>query len=194
MSFQQLEITRKQHTSILDKLGNEITAGQHSISALRRDESHIQELIASLEGLFSDIPPESLFSLNFSDRMGKLTWPTNGPILNKFGDIRSDSDLVWHGIRIHAEPGTEVHSISHGRVAFADWLPGFGLILIVDHHNGFISLYGYNEALYKETGDWVAAGEVIASIGRGSREHQSSLYFEIRKNGKPIDPAKWCHS
>jgi septal ring factor EnvC (AmiA/AmiB activator) len=129
---------------------------------------------------------------NFYQQKGRLRWPVAGSKLNSFGQTRSNSDLKWHGIRLRSEPGSDVHSISYGRVAFADWLPGFGLIMIIDHNEGFMSLYGQNQALYKETGDWVNSGDPIASTGNTVGEEVSSLYFEIRHNGKPVDPAQWC--
>lgn len=190
----ELTANREKRRELLKQLREEIADNRLSISTLKRDEAHIQELIASLKGLFSDIPPEINHSSPFSERKGQLKWPIQGPLLNAFGSNRTGSDLSWQGIRIKAAAGSEVRAISHGRVAFADWLPGFGLILIIDHQDGFISLYGYNEALYKETGDWVAANEVVASVGQGSNEQASSLYFEIRRNGKPIDPKLWCRS
>ena len=87
-----------------------------------------------------------------------------------------------------------MRAISHGRVAYADWLRGYGLLIIVDHGEGYMSLYGHNQSLFKETGDWVEAGEVIGSVGKSGGQDEAALYFEIRYNGKPRNPAKWCKS
>ncbi|HEX7026934.1 MAG TPA: peptidoglycan DD-metalloendopeptidase family protein, partial [Gammaproteobacteria bacterium] len=123
-----------------------------------------------------------------------LPWPARGNIMNHFGDSRRGSDLLWQGLRISAPKGSEVRAISHGRVAFADWLPGFGLLMILDHNDGYMSLYGHNETLYKEAGNWVQPGEIIATVGNSGGEQQAVLYFEIRHQGKPVDPQKWCCS
>ncbi|MEJ2398964.1 MAG: peptidoglycan DD-metalloendopeptidase family protein [Gammaproteobacteria bacterium] len=93
---------------------------------------------------------------------------------------------------IKAKAGRNVHAISHGRVAYADWLRGYGLLMIIDHGDGYMSLYAHNQALYKETGEWVEAGEVIASVGKSGGQKQAGLYFEIRHNGIPVNPARWC--
>jgi septal ring factor EnvC (AmiA/AmiB activator) len=87
-----------------------------------------------------------------------------------------------------------VRAISHGRIAFSDWLRGFGLLTIIDHGNGYMSLYGGNQSLYKEVGDWVESGEVIASVGNSGGRKDSALYFEIRHDGKPVNPLKWCRN
>ena len=93
---------------------------------------------------------------------------------------------------IGSREGTDVQAISHGRIAFSDWLRGFGLLIIIDHGDGYMSLYGGNQSLYKEVGDWVGAGEVIASVGNSGGREETGLYFEIRHNGKPTNPLKWC--
>ena len=93
---------------------------------------------------------------------------------------------------IGAHQGSQVRAISHGRVAFADWLRGFGLLIIIDHGDGYMSLYGHNQSLNMETGDWVEAGEVIATAGNSGGRQKSGLYFEIRHNGKPVNPMRWC--
>ena len=93
---------------------------------------------------------------------------------------------------IGAGEGDEVKAISHGRVAFADWLRGYGMVIILDHGDGYMSLYGHNQSLYKETGDWVEVGETVATVGDSGGAERSGLYFEIRRNGKPTDPVRWC--
>ena len=191
---QKLADQHKARKALLTNLEKEITSHQQSVYKLRQDETRVRELIASLSGIFADIPQSMQLDLNFPQSKGLLPWPTKGSNLNKFGDAREGSDLVWRGIQIRANTGTEVRSISHGRVAFADWMPGFGLIMIIDHSHGYISLYGHNEALYKETGDWVQQGDVIATVGNSGGHQQSALYFEIRYQGKPVDPQQWCVS
>ena len=101
-------------------------------------------------------------------------------------------NLRWQGVLIAAKEGQPVRAVSYGRVAFADWLRGYGMLLIIAHGDGYMSLYGHNQTLYKEVGDWVEAGDVIASAGTSGGDNTSALYFEIRRNGKPTDPSKWC--
>lgn len=185
---------RRTRQSVLEKLRSEISEHRRSVAQLRQDESRVRELITSLSGIFADIPVNAQNSLPFEQLKGRLPWPLRGNILNDFGESRAGSDLVWQGLRISAARGSDVRAVSHGRVAFADWLPGFGLLLIIDHSHGYISLYGHNEALYKEAGNWVQEGEVIAAVGNSGGEQQAVLYFEIRYEGKPVDPKKWCYS
>nr|WP_240451243.1 peptidoglycan DD-metalloendopeptidase family protein [Wenzhouxiangella sp. XN201] len=116
--------------------------------------------------------------------------PVDGPVRAAFGDRRS-GDLEWSGWLIGIDSGQEVHSIAHGRVAYADWLRGYGLLLILEHGDGFMSLYAHNEALMRDVGDWVAPGETIAVSGRSGGIAEPALYFELRREGEPIDPAQW---
>ena len=102
------------------------------------------------------------------------------------------SKLNWQGVFIPSNEGNNVRSIYHGRVAFAEWMRGLGLLIIVDHGDGFMSLYGHNQSLFKQVGEWVDAGERIANVGRSGGNNKSGLYFEIRKQGDPVNPAKWC--
>lgn len=183
---------RQNRQAVLEKLQREISEYRQSVTRLRQDENRVRELIASLSGIFADIPANSQTTLPFEQLKGQLPWPARGSVLNHFGQSRTGSDLVWQGLRIGAPRGSEVRAVSHGRVAFADWLSGFGLLLIIDHSHGYISLYGHNEAMYKEVGNWVQAGEVIATVGNSGGEQQAVLYFEIRYEGKPVDPKKWC--
>jgi septal ring factor EnvC (AmiA/AmiB activator) len=128
----------------------------------------------------------------FASRKGELAWPAKGRIGARFGSARGVGRLYWDGVLIEAPEGGEVRSVHYGRVAFADWLRGFGLLLIIDHGDGYMTLYGYNQSLFKETGEWVEAGEVIAQVGRSGGRSTSGVYFGIRHNGEPIDPKKWC--
>ncbi|MBN1378715.1 MAG: peptidoglycan DD-metalloendopeptidase family protein [Gammaproteobacteria bacterium] len=189
--YQEIENSRNKRQQVLTQLKTEIQNDKSSVVTLKQDETQIRELIASLTGIFSDIPPETS-GLPFVELKGLLNWPVQGKHLNLFAATKAGSDLSWQGIKIAAPGGREVHAISNGRVAFADWIPVFGLILLIDHSDGYMSLYAHNESLFKETGDWVRTGEVIANVGNSGGEQTDSLYFEIRHNGKPLDPAKWC--
>lgn len=117
--------------------------------------------------------------------------PLRGRALARFGQPRADGLLRWDGLLLEAPAGAEVRAVRGGRVAYADWLPGMGLLLVVDHGKGFMSLYGHNEHLLKSVGDTVAQGEVISRVGDSGGESQPGLYFEVRRNGRPVDPGEW---
>lgn len=136
--------------------------------------------------------PEIFPSLeqDFSSLKGKLPFPVKGEILKKFGSAREEGKL--DGVIIAANEGTEIQSITDGKVVYADWMRGYGLIIIVDHGKGYISLYAFNQSLYKKVGDIVNAGDVIASVGLSGGHDRASLYFGIRKKGKAVDPLEWC--
>ncbi|MFK0313167.1 murein hydrolase activator EnvC family protein [Pseudomonas sp. NPDC090233] len=129
----------------------------------------------------------------FSSARGKLPWPVNGRLLARFGDARgSDARAKWDGVMISANPGTQVRAVHGGRVVFADWLRGAGLLVILDHGNGYLSLYGHNQSLLKSAGDIVKAGEAISTVGDSGGQDAAGLYFAIRQQGRPTDPSQWC--
>ncbi|WP_213875661.1 murein hydrolase activator EnvC [Pseudomonas sp. dw_358] len=130
----------------------------------------------------------------FSEARGKLPWPVDGRLLARFGETRGDDERTkWDGVMIGASAGSAVHAIHGGRVVFADWLRGAGLLVILDHGNGYLSLYGHNQTLLKSAGDVVKAGETISTVGTSGGQETPALYFAIRQQGKPTDPAQWCH-
>ena len=129
----------------------------------------------------------------FSAARGKLPWPVNGRLLARFGDARgNDARAKWDGVMISANPGTQVRAVHGGRVVFADWLRGAGLLVILDHGNGYLSLYGHNQSLLKSAGDIVKAGEAISTVGDSGGQDAAGLYFAIRQQGRPTDPSQWC--
>ena len=131
----------------------------------------------------------------FSAARGKLPWPVNGRLLARFGETRGgDSRTKWDGVMISASPGSQVRAVHGGRVVFADWLRGAGLLVILDHGNGYLSLYGHNQSLLKSAGDVVKAGEAISTVGNSGGQDSSGLYFAIRQQGRPSDPAQWCRA
>lgn len=147
-----------------------------------------------------DVPIEPIKSLSadnfpqleddFAKLKGELPWPVKGELMQKFGSAREEGKL--DGVIIAADEGTEIHSITDGKVVYADWMRGYGLIIIVDHGKGYISLYAFNQSLYKKVGDVVNSGDVIASVGLSGGHDRASLYFGIRKKGKAVDPIQWC--
>lgn len=132
----------------------------------------------------------------FEQARGKLPWPVDGRLLARFGESRGDDERTkWDGVMISAAAGSQVRAVHGGRVVFADWLRGAGLLVILDHGNGYLSLYGHNQSLLKEAGDVVKAGDAISTVGNsGGGQDTPALYFAIRQQGRPSDPAQWCRT
>lgn len=126
----------------------------------------------------------------FSESKGYLPWPVNGLIIKKFGSPRSETR--WDGVLISAKEGTDIRAVSGGQVVFADWLKGYGWLIIINHGGGYMSLYAFNQTVYKKVGEHVKAGMIIAAVGSSGGREESGLYFGIRNNGKPVNPAIWC--
>lgn len=178
-------------SELLAQLEEELSNKDRRLKGLLADEKELEGLILALAQALEDIPAEPGNHKPFAQMRGKLPWPARGRIVERFGSERLGS-LRWQGVVIGAKEGLPVRAVSHGRVAYADWLRGYGYLLIIDHGDGFMSLYGHNQTLHKEVGDWVSAGETIASIGSSGGNERSGVYFEIRRNGKPQDPTRWC--
>jgi septal ring factor EnvC (AmiA/AmiB activator) len=150
-------------------------------------EKLVRELRRALERL-DKFPTDSKDA--FAKLRGKLAWPVDGRLVASFGQTRAGG-VKWDGVLLAGSQGTPVHAIYHGRVVYADWLSGLGLLTIIDHGDGYLSLYGHNERLYKEVGERVTAGDTIATMGDSGGQPRPELYFEIRKAGKPVDPRPW---
>lgn len=177
---------------ILKELEKDINAKGARLKKLAADEQQLQHLLKEIRSIMPSLLTENDKRETFSHRRGRLTWPVRGKVKKLFGKSRQAANIKWNGVLIPSKEGAEVRAISHGRVAYADWLRGYGMLVIIDHGEGYMSLYGYNQALYKETGDWVEEGEVIATVGRSGGQDISGLYFEVRVNGQPSNPVKWC--
>jgi septal ring factor EnvC (AmiA/AmiB activator) len=190
----QRQKQRAKRRKLLAELSDKIKNQESTLSSLEDSRGRIENLLKSLGELLADIPTSPSENEPFKSQKGKLPWPVKGRFLGKFGQSNHTGDLKWNGVLIEARYGTPVQAVSHGRVAFSDWLQGFGFITIIDHGAGYMSLYGNCESLFKQAGDWVSAGEVIASAGDSGGQPQSGVYFEIRSRGKPVNPSKWCSS
>jgi septal ring factor EnvC (AmiA/AmiB activator) len=140
--------------------------------------------------LYSAADLARLQAQSFAQRKGNLAWPTQGKLVNRFGEQRQGS-ITWDGLRILAANGTDVRAVHGGRVMYADSLRGQGLLLVLDHGDGYMSLYAHNDVLLREIGEWVQPGDTIARVGNSGGEKESGLYFEIRQNGDPINPLPW---
>jgi septal ring factor EnvC (AmiA/AmiB activator) len=184
----ELNAAQENRQELLAALKTRIAEEGSEIDRLAAEEQDLARLIAELTSILSDYPITS--EEPFSTLRGKLTWPIAGSLVHDFGQPRAGG-LKWNGVVLSAPRGREVRSIYHGRVAFADWLAGMGLLVIVDHGDGFLTLYGYNETTLKSAGDWVAPGDVIATVGDSGGQQQTGLYFEVRQGTKPVNPRSW---
>ena len=153
---------------------------------LEADRSRLEQLFAELSRRATELDGSA-----FVARKGRLPWPLRGRVTNAFGQSRADGRLTWHGTLIAADEGTEVKAVFRGRVVFANWLRGFGLLTIVDHGGGYMTLYGHADVLLKTVGDWTEGGEVIARAGKSGGQQISGLYFEVRQKGAARDPIAW---
>jgi septal ring factor EnvC (AmiA/AmiB activator) len=203
---QALEKQKAAHTSTLAKLSGKIAARRKEVATLKLDEKRLTNLLEKLARAKAEQKKRATASLGHNSRIpqagqrdsifehlkGKLALPVVGELLNHFGSPRADTGVPWKGLFIKTPPGEAVKAIANGHVVFADWLRGFGNIIIIDHDGGYMSLYGNNESLYKHVGDMVKAGDTIAATGNSGGNPQSGLYFEIRYQSKPIDPLQWC--
>lgn len=188
----KLEAARTSRAKVVAQLSQSIQATGSALQQLQADEKRLQDLLVSIRQAINDLPMSNLDSKPFAELKGQLPWPIKGQLVNRFGSQRQTGR--WDGVLIDAREGQPIRAISHGRVVFADWLRGYGLLAIIDHGAGFMSLYAFNQSLYKEVGDWVHAGEEIAAAGASGGRDQAGLYFGIRKQGKPVDPADWCRA
>ncbi len=187
-----LDKDRKKRESIVASLDKQLKKQGGSLARLEDEANQLQELINSIQKIFIDAPEVDLLQQDFAGMKGKLPWPVEGKIRKLFGRHKPQSDMQWQGIVIEADSGEHIRAISNGRVAFADWLRGMGNLIIIDHGNSYLSLYGHNESLFKSAGEWVETGDIIGSIGSSGGQQVPGLYFEIRKKGKPENPTRWC--
>ena len=211
---------REQRRVVLDTISSRIADQQREISNLKRDEKQLSQLIARLAkaiaakpaprreparsapapsapppqaGIHNDATPEAEQSSSaFAQLKGRLRLPVRGVVSNRFGAARQEGS-AWKGLFIRADQGSEVKAIANGEVVFSDWMRGFGNLLIVDHGGKYLSIYGNNEAVLKQTGDTVRGGDAIASVGNSGGNPESGLYFELRYQGQPLDPLKWVN-
>ncbi len=185
----ELNDAQEHRRELLAALKRRLSDESREIDRLAAQEKDLARLIAELTSILADYPISS--EQPFSEFKGRLTWPVAGTLLHDFGQPRVGDRLKWNGVVLGAPRGREVRSVYHGRIAFADWLAGLGLLVIVDHGEGYMTLYGYNETILKDAGDWVAPGDVIATVGDSGGRPQTGLYFEIRRGTKPLNPGVW---
>lgn len=184
-----LKQQREEREILLAQLSRQIDSEAIRLQELEQNRRDLEALLERLENVLSDIPADLGKRVGVAGQKGRLPMPVTGPVIHAFGQNRTGG-LKWQGWLIGAETGTEVGAVAYGRVAFADWLRGYGFLMIIDHGQGYLSLYGHNESLFREAGAWVEPGEVISVVGGNSGSGQG-LYFELRKDGKALDPASW---
>ena len=185
----KLNTAQEKRRQLLVSLRGRMADEGREIEQLAAQEKDLSQLIAELSSILSDYPISS--ESPFSEHKGRLTWPVAGSLVHDFGQPRVTDRLKWNGVVLAAPRGHEVRSVYHGRVVFSDWLAGLGLLVIVEHGEGYMTLYGYNETTLKNTGDWVAPGDVIATVGDSGGQARTALYFEIRRGTRPLNPRKW---
>jgi septal ring factor EnvC (AmiA/AmiB activator) len=203
---QQKRLAQEQaaRKKVLASISRDIQQHQREIGTLKRNENRLTRLIEQLGRVTAKprsrsplrnerLPDSASDGTPFEALRGTLALPVRGELGNRFGSPREDSGLTWKGLFIAARPGTEVKAIAAGRVVFADWLRGFGNLLIIDHGGAYMSLYGNNETLFKQVGDSVRGGDTVAAVGNSGGNVESGLYFEIRHQGKPFDPLAWVN-
>jgi septal ring factor EnvC (AmiA/AmiB activator) len=188
---QQLAKARETRTLAVAKLNDSIRDKGQQLKQKEQDRRELEKLLKAIEEAVVNLEvPENYQA--FNSARGKMPWPVKGKPSNRFGRPRNEGKMRWQGVNIPAAEGTTVKAIHHGRVVYADWLRGSGLLLIIDHGDGYMSLYAHNQSLLRDVGEWVSAGTPISTVGDSGGLDRAALYFEIRHQGKPTDPARWC--
>jgi septal ring factor EnvC (AmiA/AmiB activator) len=186
-----LEQAREQRSQVLAGLEAQSHTRAQNLERLKSQQAGLEKLVRELRAAMERFPVQGNDA--FTRLRGKLAWPVSGHLLARFGDARAGG-VHWDGVLVATERGAPVKAVCEGRVIYADWLPGLGLLAIVDHGDGYLSLYGHNERLYKAAGEHVAAGDTLAAAGDSGGSPRPELYFEIRKAGKPVDPRPWFNT
>ena len=185
----KLEQARARRAEVLAAVDASIRAKGDAIAEMETQAATLEKLVEELREVLRDFPVEA--DAPFADVKGQLAWPLRGRLLRDFGQPRAQGRLKWDGVLVGAAPGTQVKAVYHGRVAYADWLTGLGLLVILEHGDGYLTLYGHNESVFKSVGEWVAPGETIAEVGDSGGQAQPALYFEIRRGRQPQNPHRW---
>ena len=191
----RLEEARTRRAQVLRDLEASITSRAETLETLKRDAESLKLLVEHLRQHAQIRAELDIQRDPFAALKGQLAWPLlENRILAAFGARKEESEIEWDGVLLATREGEEVRAVKDGRVIHADWLRGFGLLIVIDHGDGYMTLYGHNEALLREVGEWVATGDPIALSGKSGGRREPVLYFAIRHNGRPQDPAVWCAS
>jgi septal ring factor EnvC (AmiA/AmiB activator) len=185
-----LRSAQDKRSKAVASIDSQIKSRGGELQRLESQARGLEKLIVDLRKALQDVPVAK--QAPFEPLKGKLPWPVQqGRVLARFGQPRAGGSMRWQGMLIGTERGARVRAPFAGRVAYADWLPGMGLMMVVDHGGGYMSLYGHNEELFRKVGDPVAAGDVIGSVGDTGGHNQPALYFEVRRGRQPVDPEIW---
>ncbi|WP_297790923.1 peptidoglycan DD-metalloendopeptidase family protein [uncultured Marinobacter sp.] len=187
---EKLTNNKAQRKQTLAALDNEISERKDERKELEADRARLEKLLREVEKAIVDIPTPNE-SAPFKSLRNKLPWPARGRVFSGFGAPYADGKLRRNGLLMNTSEDADIKAVHYGRVVFANWLRGFGLMTIVDHGDGYMTLYGHSSSLYTSPGDWVKPGEAIAAAGRTGGTEDPALYFEIRRNGKPVNPRSW---
>lgn len=184
---------QEERAAVLASLERTIATRAEGIEDLRVQAAEMRGLLEQLEQRARELPEAELHQEPLKHLRGSLSWPlADASLVSRFGSPKEEGSQRWDGVILKAEEGAEVHAVHPGQVIYADWLRGFGLLIIIEHDDGYMTLYGNNQTLLKETGEWVAAGDPIALSGRSGGRTSPGLYFAIRHRGRPLNPEQWC--
>lgn len=190
--LQSVDERKQARAKLLAQLDKQLTSQSAQLMAMQRDADKLTRLIQALNKAAKRLAIINPKESRFDNLKGKLRWPATGAIIHAYGSPRNGSSLTWQGTLIKAAIGSDVKAISDGRIIFSDWFQNLGRLIIVDHGDSYMSLYGHNQELFRSVGDKVKTGEIIASVGNTGGRKNSGLYFEVRRKGTPVNPATWC--
>ncbi|MFW2403253.1 MAG: murein hydrolase activator EnvC family protein [Gammaproteobacteria bacterium] len=185
----ELSSLRENRKLALAKISDGIASRNDQVDRLRMEAEDLEVLLAELTRALASLSIDG--AVPFADRKGAMQLPTTGRIIRKFGQSRADGRMRWDGILVGADAGEEVRAVHYGRVVYADWLPGMGLLVVLEHGDGYLSLYGHNQDVMADVGEWVDPDTVISHVGDSGGQAAAGLYFEIRKDGAPQNPSRW---
>ncbi|WP_416361320.1 murein hydrolase activator EnvC family protein [Marinobacter sp.] len=188
----RLAESRQERNKTLVALKSDIKDRRSEKKTLEADQKRLEKLLKEVQEAIANIPSPNE-SRPFKSQRSKLGWPVQGKVVSQYGTLYADGKLRRNGMIINTQEDAEVTAVHHGRVVFANWLRGFGLMTIIDHGDGYMTLYGHSSSLFTSPGDWVTPGQTIALVGRTGGTQDPALYFEVRKNGKPVNPRTWLN-
>jgi septal ring factor EnvC (AmiA/AmiB activator) len=186
----KLQTQQDKRQTVLSEINKTIRTKDQQLKTLLNNQTRLSKLLRSLQGIWADIPSK-VTKTALKKQKGKLQYPVTGDIKHSFGSQRAGGRMKWNGWLIDAPLNTNVEAIHDGRVVFSDWIRGYGLLIIIDHSDGYLSLYGHNASVLKEAGDWVHKGDILATVGDSGGQNETGLYFELRHEGRPLNPKSW---
>lgn len=195
----ELESARQERSTVIASLDSQVKGQKQQLARAKDQAAGLQRVLRELERAAAaarrqaPAPGKAPASPPAGKPLGKGRWPVDGKLLADFGQPRAGGQMRWDGVLIAAPAGSEVRAIRSGKVVYADWLPGLGLLMVLDHGGGYLSLYGHNQDLTREVGDRLAVGDVLAHVGDTGGQSRSALYFEVRRNGRPLNPRQWVN-